>query len=213
MKTLKIKVCGMRELENIWELLHASPDYVGYIFYPKSKRFVGEDPKPEIFSLVPKSTQKVGVFVNEDLEKVRVICSKFRLEVAQLHGNESPEYCQVLKAGGLQVFKAFSVGEHFDFRQLESYIGAVDYFLFDTKGKLPGGTGLKFNWNLLHDYQLPVPFFLSGGIGPHDVDALAQLEHDQLFALDINSGFELEPALKDTHKVKVFINQIRKITT
>lgn len=203
----------MRDPENIRELLQASPDYLGYIFYPKSKRFVGENPNPEIFSLVPTSTQKVGVFVNEDLENVRAICSNFQLEVVQLHGNESPEYCQALKENGLQVFKAFSVDECFNFLQLENYTRAVDHFLFDTKGKLPGGTGLKFNWDLLQNYQWPVPFFLSGGIGPDDVDALQQFKHNQLFALDINSGFELEPALKDTRKVKVFINQIRKITT
>ena len=200
----------MRDPENIRELLQASPDYLGYIFYPKSKRFVGEDPKPEIFSGIPKSTQKVGVFVNEDLEKVQAICSRFQLEVAQLHGNESPEYCHALKENGLHVFKAFSVDEQFNFRQLENYIEVVDYFLFDTKGKLPGGTGLKFNWNLLQNYQLSVPFFLSGGIGPNDVDALAEFKHNQLFALDINSGFEINPAEKDIEKVNEFISQIRK---
>jgi phosphoribosylanthranilate isomerase len=210
MRTLKIKVCGMREPENIREVLQASPDYLGYIFHPKSKRFVGEDPKPEIFSLVPKSTQKVGVFVNEDLEKVRTICANFNLEVAQLHGNESPEYCHVLKENGLQVFKAFSVGKEFDFSLLENYIGTIDYFLFDTKGKLPGGTGLKFNWDILESYTWPVPFILSGGIKPGDVEALSIFNHKQLYALDINSGFEINPAEKDSEKVIEFISQIRK---
>lgn len=210
MKTLKIKVCGMRGPENIREVMLASPDYLGYIFYPKSKRFVGEAPNPEIFSLSSGSTQNVGVFVNENLEKVRTICANFGLEVAQLHGCESPEYCLALKEGGLQVVKAFSVDEHFDFRQLENYVGAVDYFLFDTKGKLPGGTGQKFNWNLLQNYQLPVPFFLSGGIKPADVEALSVFNHKQLYALDINSGFEINPAEKDIEKVNKFISQIRK---
>jgi len=200
----------MRDPENIRELLKTSPDYLGYIFYPKSKRFVGTNPNPKIFSLVSQSTQKVGVFVNEGLETVRNICSKFRIEVAQLHGDESPGYCQSLKDSGLHVFKAFSVDEQFDFSRLENYTKAVDYFLFDTKGKLPGGTGLKFNWEVLRNYTLPTPFFLSGGIGPDDVDALARFKHSQLYALDINSGFEINPAEKDIEKVTEFISQIRK---
>ncbi|MGQ7868025.1 phosphoribosylanthranilate isomerase [Sunxiuqinia sp. sy24] len=210
MEDLKIKVCGMRDPDNIQEVLKASPDYLGFIFYPKSKRFVGENPNPEIFSLVPQATKKVAVFVNEDLEKVRAICSAFQIEVVQFHGNESPKDCQTLKHDGVTVLKAFSVDEQFDFSVLKAYHSAVDYFLFDTKGRLPGGTGLKFNWELLNEYKLDVPFFLSGGIGPDDVEALTQFKHNQLFALDINSGFELEPALKDVCQVRNFINQIRK---
>ncbi len=200
----------MRDPENIRGVLEAAPEYLGYIFYPKSKRFVGENPDSSIFSLVPESTQKVAVFVNEELEKVLAICRNFQLQVAQLHGQESPAYCQQVRQAGLTVFKAFSVDDQFDFSVLKAYESVVDYFLFDTKGKLPGGTGLKFNWDILKNYTLKLPFLLSGGIGPDDVEALSQLEHDQLFAFDINSGFELEPALKDVGQVKVFISQIRK---
>ncbi|WP_299579008.1 phosphoribosylanthranilate isomerase [uncultured Sunxiuqinia sp.] len=210
MKARKVKVCGMRDPENIRGVLEAAPEYLGYIFYPKSKRFVGERPDSSIFSLVPESTQKVAVFVNEELEKVLAICRNFQLQVAQLHGQESPAYCQQVRQAGLTVFKAFSVDDQFDFSVLKAYESVVDYFLFDTKGKLPGGTGLKFNWDILKNYTLKVPFLLSGGIGPDDVETLSQLKHDQLFAFDINSGFELEPALKDVGQVKVFISQIRK---
>ena len=211
MEALKIKVCGMRDPQNIEEVLKVAPDYLGYIFYSKSKRYVGAEPDPVIFDQVPETTKKVAVFVNEDLKEVLAICKKYQFKVAQLHGNESPEYCQEVRNNGILVFKAFSVDEQFDFSVLESYQDAVDFFLFDTKGKLPGGTGLKFNWDILENYQLKVPFFLSGGITPDDIQAVSLFQHKQLFALDINSGFELEPALKNVVQVQTFINQFRKI--
>jgi phosphoribosylanthranilate isomerase len=209
MKALKIKVCGMRDPENILDVCIAKPDFIGYIFYPQSKRFVGAEPNPGIFENLPEQTKKVAVFVNEGLEKVISTCKKYHFEVAQLHGNESPEYCQSIRNSGLMVFKAFSVDERFNFLQLEKYGSAVDYFLFDTKGKLPGGTGMKFNWDLLEQYKLDIPFFLSGGIGPDDVEALSPFRHKQLFGIDINSGFETSPALKDIDKVIKFISEIR----
>ena len=210
MKALKLKVCGMRDPDNIQGVLESRPDFIGYIFHPKSKRYVGEQPDHEIFNQVPETTKKVAVFVNEELETVIQLCQTFGIEVAQLHGQESPEYCQTLRNGGLMIFKAFAIDEQFDFSTLKKYQGTVDNFLFDTKGKLPGGTGLKFNWEILKQYQLEVPFFLSGGIEPDDVNAVLTFDHEQLFALDINSGFELEPALKDVGKVQKFISQIRK---
>lgn len=210
MKALKLKVCGMRDPDNIRGILDSNLDYIGYIFHPKSKRYVGEQPDPTIFEQVPVATDKVAVFVNEELEKVIDRCKRFKIEVAQLHGSESPEYCQTVQNAGLVVFKAFAIDEQFDFSSLKKYLGTVNYFLFDTKGKLPGGTGLKFNWEILKQYYLEVPFFLSGGIGPDDLEAVLDFNHEQLFALDINSGFELQPALKDVQKVRKFINQIRK---
>ncbi len=200
----------MRDPENIQGILSAEPDYLGYIFYSKSKRYVGKNPGPEIFEIVSKSTRKVGVFVNEPLDNVITACRDFKLEVAQLHGNEDPDYCSLIRSTGLTVLKAFSIDEEFDFSLLETYSGAVDYFLFDTKGKLPGGTGLKFDWDILQSYQLSVPFFLSGGIKPDDVEALQKFNHEQLYALDINSGFEVSPALKSINKVQDFIQKIRK---
>lgn len=200
----------MSDPENIQGVLNAKPDYLGYIFYPKSKRYVGDKPNRTIFEMVPISTQKVAVFVNEEAETVGNICQKFHMDIAQLHGNESPKYCQEVRDFGLTIFKAFSVNEQFDFSILTSYQDVVDFFLFDTKGELPGGTGLKFNWEILKDYHLPVPFLLSGGIKPNDIEELASFNHEQLYALDINSGFEISPAVKDTKKVNEFISQIRK---
>ena len=207
---LKIKVCGMRDPENISGVVKALPDYLGFIFYLKSKRFVGFEPTPEMLLAVPDSVKKVGVFVDELSEKVIEICQNWNLNVVQLHGHETPEYCQQIHGSGITVFKAFSVDEHFDFSSLNAYSGACDYFLFDTKGQLPGGTGQKFNWQLLEKYKGDVPFFLSGGIGPDDVEAVLGFRHPQLFGFDINSGFEIEPALKDVEEVKKFIFEVRK---
>ena len=209
MNDLKIKVCGMRNPENISGVVAALPDFLGFIFYPKSKRFVGFDPSPEIFAIVPESVIKVGVFVDETPERVLETAQNWNLNVVQLHGHETPEYCSQIKNSGITVFKAFSVDEHFDFNLLYTYSGVCDYFLFDTKGQLPGGTGQKFNWQLLENYIGDVPFFLSGGIGFDDQEAIHNFEHPRWHGIDINSGFEIEPALKNIEKVKNFIFEIR----
>jgi len=209
MNELKIKVCGMHDPENILGVVAALPDYLGFIFYPKSKRFVGFEPSPEVLAKIPVSVKKVGVFVDESPEKVLEISEKWNLDVVQLHGQETPEYCLQIRNSGIIVFKAFSVDEQFDFKSLENYSGVCDYFLFDTKGRLPGGTGQKFNWQLLESYKLNVPFFLSGGIDPDDLNTIREFIHPQLFGIDINSGFEVGPALKDVEKVKKFIAEIR----
>ena len=199
----------MRDPDNISGVMDAFPDYIGFIFYPKSKRFVGFEPMPEIFDLIPDQVKKVGVFVDETPEKVMEICRNWKLDGIQLHGNENPDYCRRIQEYGINVFKAFSVDESFDFGRLNSYSGVCDYFLFDTKGQLPGGTGQKFNWQLLANYTGNVPFFLSGGIGPNDLQAVLKFRHPQLFGIDINSGFEKSPALKDVEMVKTFIEDIR----
>ncbi|MCW0481685.1 phosphoribosylanthranilate isomerase [Gaoshiqia sediminis] len=208
-KALKIKVCGMRDPENIDAVCAARPDYLGFIFYPKSKRYVGEKPDPAIFARVPSEIEKVGVFVNDEPNVVIDSCQQFGLAVAQLHGSETPDYCGAVKKAGLTVFKAFSIDEDFDFGLLESYSKMVDFFLFDTKGRLPGGTGEKFNWQLLDHYTDNVPFFLSGGIGPGDAPEIRNISHPQLFGIDINSGFELKPALKDARKTAKFVKEVR----
>ena len=209
MNELKIKVCGMRDPENISGVAATLPDYLGFIFYPKSKRFVGFEPLPKVLSIVPDSVKKVGVFVDETSEKVLKIYQNWNLDVVQLHGNETPKYCQLIRNSGIIVFKAFSVDEQFDFEKLNAYSGFCDCFLFDTKGQLPGGTGQKFNWQLLENYIGDVPFFLSGGIGSEDLETVLNFSHPQLFGIDINSGFEISPALKDVERVKSFISGIR----
>ena len=199
----------MRTPENISGVAFAFPDYLGFIFYPKSKRFVGMEPSQKIMAIVPDSVKRVGVFVDEAPEKVLETVQNWNLDVVQLHGNETPEYCQQIQDLGITIFKAFSVDDQFDFEILNAYSGVCDYFLFDTKSQLPGGTGQKFNWQLLENYKGNVPFFLSGGIGPEDIDAISQFSHPKLFGIDINSGFEISPALKDVVKVRNFISGIR----
>ena len=201
----------MRNPENISGIVAALPDFIGFIFYPKSKRFVGFEPSAEVLEVIPESVKKVGVFVDETPERVLEICRNWNLNVAQLHGNETPEYCRQIRETGITVFKAFSVDEQFKFEKLKAYSGICDCFLFDTKGQLPGGTGHKFNWQLLENYQGDAPFFLSGGIGPEDLEAIRSFDHPQLFGLDINSGFEISPAMKDVEKVKRFIIELRKL--
>lgn len=200
----------MRDPENSSGVVAALPDFLGFIFYSKSKRFVGFEPSTEILAVIPDSVQKVGVFVDETPEKVMEIVASWKLDVVQLHGNESPEYCQQIKNSGMVVFKAFSVDEQFDFAAMKAYSGVCDYFLFDTKGQLPGGTGQKFNWELLENYRGDVPFFLSGGIGPDDLEVLRNFKHPRWHGIDINSGFEISPALKDVEKVSGFIEEIRR---
>ena len=201
----------MRDPENILGVVGALPDYLGFIFYPKSKRFVGFNPSAEVMAVVPDSVKKVGVFVNETPEKVLETVQNWDLNVVQLHGNETPEYCRQIQDSGITVFKAFSVDELFDFETLDAYSKVCNYFLFDTKGQLPGGTGQKFNWQLLQNYKGDVPFFLSGGIGPLDLEAIRHFGHPRWCGIDINSGFEISPALKDVEKVKYFISGIRKL--
>ncbi len=210
MGALKIKVCGMRDPENVSGVVAALPDFLGFIFYPKSKRFVGFVPSPEILGAVKDSVKKVGVFVDETPEKVLEIYQNWKLSAIQLHGHETPEYCRQIRNSGIVVFKAFSVDESFDFATLEAYSKVCDYFLFDTKGQLPGGTGQKFNWQLLGNYKGDIPFFLSGGIGADDLEAIRHFSHPRWCGIDINSGFEISPALKDVEKVKSFISEIKR---
>jgi len=211
MSELKVKVCGMHDPENISGVVAALPDYIGLIFYPQSKRFAGMEPISEILDAIPPTVKKVGVFAGETTMQVMEVCQSWNLDVVQLHGQESPEYCKKIQESGVTVFKAFSVDEHFDFEKLDAYSRVCNYFLFDTKGLLPGGTGHKFNWQLLDNYKGEVPFFLSGGIGPGDIEAIMKFRHPMLYGIDINSGFEISPALKDVRKVNEFITEIRSV--
>ena len=199
----------MRDPDNISGVVAALPDFIGLIFYSKSKRFVGS--YVEVLDIIPQTVIKVGVFVDETLLNVLNICQNWNLNVVQLHGHESPEYCMNIQKSGLTVFKSFSVDEQFDFETLSAYSRVCNYFLFDTKGLQPGGSGLKFNWQLLDNYKGDVPFFLSGGIGPGDMESIMNFRHPMLTGIDINSGFEISPALKDVRKVKKFITEIRSV--
>ncbi len=205
---LQLKVCGMRDKENLEALIRLQPDYVGFIFYPKSKRYVGKDFPTEITRVVPGDIKKAGVFVNEQTGSITDLIQKHGLSLIQLHGDETPEFCSRFSEEQVQVVKAFRVDEQFDFDVLKSYETCVDYYLFDTFTQNYGGSGKKFNWEILADRQIHKPFFLSGGIGPEDARTVQQLKHPDLYAIDINSKFETEPAFKDIKLIKNFMSRL-----
>ena len=198
---MKLKICGMKYEDNIKAVAELQPDYMGFIFYEKSKRnFNGMIP------MLPKGIKKVGVFVDSNLEEINEYIEKFDLQAVQLHGDESPEYCNDLK--NVEVIKVFTVGKTFDFSVLKLYEDVCDYFLFDTKGREKGGNGVVFDWNLLNEYPSNKPFFLSGGIGIDELESVKNFAKSKssryCLALDVNSKFEEEPGLKNVEKLKYF---------
>ncbi|MHA7843850.1 MAG: phosphoribosylanthranilate isomerase [Winogradskyella sp.] len=220
---MKLKICGMKY--NTSEVAALQPDYLGFIFYDKSPRnFEGIIPD------LPKSIKKVGVFVDEAINVILQKIEKYELDAIQLHGNESLDYCKELKdycnaeldsaphleipacAGMTEIIKVFSIKDEFDFSQLQPYEDVVDYFLFDTKGTLPGGNGYTFNWNVLKDYPSTKPYFLSGGIGLEEIDNVVSFlqreESKYCHAIDINSKFEIKPGLKAIEKLEEFITNL-----
>ena len=204
MKNVKLKICGMKFPENIQEIALLKPDYLGFIFWDKSVRKFDLYDLPEFDSNI----QKVGVFVDATFEEIQNKIETFKLNVIQLHGKESAEFCDNLKNEKIEIIKAFSIYNDFDFRQLKEYENVVDYFLFDTKGKLPGGNGTTFDWQVLKNYNLQKPFFLSGGIGLTETNKIQEFLSSDLskycYAIDINSRFETEPGLKNKIEIEKF---------
>lgn len=196
-----IKVCGMREAENIREVEALGIDVIGFIFWPKSSRCVSTRP-----DYLPVNAKRAGIFVNEDIEQVRRIAVDYALDIIQLHGNESPEYVRNLR--NWKVIKAFNIASEEDLESTVIYDGAVDYFLFDTKGKAVGGNGEKFDWEVLASYNGQTPFILSGGIGPDDTERVRTFYHPQCIGIDLNSRFELSPGLKDITALRRFLSQL-----
>lgn len=193
----------MREAENIREVEALDIDLIGFIFWPKSSRYVSERP-----AYLPTNCKRVGVFVDEDIEVVKKIAHDYALDYIQLHGHESTAYCAQLK--GLKLIKAFNIATAKDFEQAKSYEKLVDYFLFDAKGKSVGGNGTKFEWSVLDNYHGPTPFILSGGIGPDDAMSIRRFHHPQLAGIDLNSRFELAPSLKDVTALQKFLNELNR---
>jgi phosphoribosylanthranilate isomerase len=183
---IALKVCGNRD--NIAEVASLNPDYMGFIFYEPSPRYVGVGFKMP--SDLPKSIKKVGVFVNEEVEAIKRIVTDLKMDFVQLHGSESVEDCQTLKRFGVGVIKVFSIDTTFDFKTTIPYEHVVDYFLFDTKGKFYGGNAVPFDWNLLVNYHQRVPFFLGGGLTQENISGIRNLSKMNLYAIDINSGVE-----------------------
>jgi phosphoribosylanthranilate isomerase len=202
---MMIKVCGMRDEHNIRAVEHLDIDWMGFIFYPLSSRYVGEQ-----LSYLPEKVTRVGVFVNEQPEIVRERTEQNRLQILQLHGEESPAYCLELKRQGYRVIKAFGIetDQPFPTETVLRYEGCCDYFLFDTKTPMHGGSGQKFNWEVLNDYRGTIPFLISGGLTPVDAGPLKAFSHPQLVGIDLNSGFETSPAIKDTTLLQPFIEQL-----
>jgi len=201
-----IKVCGMREAENIREVERLGIDMMGFIFWPKSSRYVSERP-----DYLPTNCKRVGVFVDEEIEQVKHIADEYQLDMIQLHGSELPDYICGLRAdvSSPAIIKAFNIATKEDFEITKPYEGIVDYFLFDTKGPSVGGNGVKFDWTVLADYVGETPFLLSGGIGPDDAARIRSFHHSQLAGIDLNSRFEITPGLKDINKLKEFIKELQ----
>lgn len=200
----------MKFTENREEVEKLPVDLLGYIFYPPSKRYVGENPQEGLFnSMKPK----VAVFVDENAFEILALAKNLGFEWVQLHGKENPKTCQLLKNQVLKIIKAFSVNEDFQFHKTKPFEGVADYFLFDTKTNLPGGSGEKFNWEILNRYNGDTPFLLSGGISPEDAEEIKKIDHPQLAGIDLNSGFEDEPGLKNIEKLNVFIEEIQSLRT
>ena len=220
MKGLKIKVCGMREAENINEVAQLPIDMMGFIFYPGSSRAVGKPDKLVQFlkkAQWPREIQRVGVFVNAEVEEVLNKIHDFELDYIQLHGGESPGYCaelqdiwRVTTLRKARIIKAFSIGAQMDFKICTPFAPYCDYFLFDTQTPGYGGSGTTFNWELLEGYEGKTPFLLSGGIGPETIELLLGFSHPRWAGIDVNSRFETAPGLKNGAALTHFIQQLRQ---
>lgn len=229
---LLIKVCGMREPDNIQAVLELGPELMGMIFYPASKRFVGDEPSVlgkssilgEPFSTHRSGTLKTGVFVDAEEEYILSKVNNFHLDAVQLHGYESVEYCMQLQnmleetwgssspkptfcpgsKSKIILIKAFGIDSHFDWATLIEYAECIDYFLFDTRTPDFGGSGKKFDWTLLDQYKWEFPYFISGGIGEEDIPHILELarKDSRLVGIDLNSKYEIQPGYKSINKLK-----------
>lgn len=209
MMAFKIKICGMKFSKNIAEIAVLNPDFLGFIFYEKSERYFDDD-----IQNLDSSIQKVGVFVNASFEEIEKKVKQYQLNLVQLHGDENSELCAKIEINLVKVIKAFSVDNKFNFNDLDNYKNSCSYFLFDTKGKKYGGNGVTFDWNVLKNYKLDKPYFLSGGIGLENVDPVKTfLKKDyakNCYAIDLNSKFENEPGLKNSKKINEFIQNLKQ---
>jgi len=210
-KELLIKICGMKYPENIQAVAALHPDFMGFIFYPKSPRYA-EPLSPETLDAIPASIKKIGIFVNEDLETILTVVYKYKLNGVQLHGSEMVSMCAQLKEAGLIVIKAFPIAEAINFIPAKRYEGVCDYFLFDTRTDAYGGSGVKFNWAMLDEYSGETPFLLSGGIATDDVEAIRKINHPKFAGIDLNSKFEIRPGEKNVELLRVFLDTINTPT-
>ncbi|MDR2119798.1 MAG: phosphoribosylanthranilate isomerase [Tannerella sp.] len=205
---MKIKVCGMREAANIRAVERLDVDWMGFIFYPPSPRHVsGSEADAEAIRRCGRT--KVGVFVDAPVGEMAYAAARYGLDCLQLHGSESPDTCRAVQTLGYPVIKAFHIADADDLKRTADYDGAASFFLFDTKCDGFGGSGRRFDWSALHAYDQPTPFILSGGITPQCADELLRFRHPAMIGADLNSGFELAPALKDAGALDAFIRKLK----
>ena len=203
----------MKYPDNIREVSSLHPDFMGFIFYPNSPRYVGQLDAVSLTSL-PTSIKKTGVFVNENLENILTAISKYNLDAVQLHGADNKKLCRkISQEAKTMVIKVFPIMDASNFRVTGDYEEVADYFLFDTKTDLYGGSGQKFNWNILQEYKGNKPFLLSGGIGADDVKAIRKIEHPKMIGVDLNSRFEIKPGLKNVALLSQFIEELKRPPT
>lgn len=197
----------MREAENMRKVVALEPDFFGLIFYPKSPRFVSIEQAEKLPEF--ENIRRVGVFVDESLEKIAEIAERARLSFVQLHGSEKPEFCESLKKQNLQIVKVFKVDESFDGKRLKEYEEICDYFLFDTKTSQHGGSGHAFDWQILRRFSINKPFFLGGGIGVENAaKSIEACRNLPLFALDINSRAEIAPGVKSPEIIAEIVKSL-----
>jgi phosphoribosylanthranilate isomerase len=206
---IRVKVCGMVDPLNLKEVAESEPDFLGLIYYHGSPRYISKETEPDLLENFPQGIKRAGVFLNENISEVLKISKRATLDLIQLHGNESPEYCSRLTASGYSVIKVFNIENGFNFETLTRYLRVCDFFLFDTKSNKQGGSGRKFNWHKLEEYSLDKPFFLSGGIGPEDAGLVKSIRNKGLYGVDINSRFETVTGIKDADLVRTFIEEIK----
>jgi len=205
---MKIKVCGLKDPENIKAVAVLCPDYMGFIFYGPSSRFVN-DLYAEPLNDIPASIYKTCVFVNEDEENINKQIDKYSFNAIQLHGDESPEFCNSFR-NKVTVIKAFGLHGDFNFDLLNGYSNSVDFFLFDSKTPIHGGSGKTFDWSVLDGYKLGVPFFLSGGISLDNIDEIKNIDHPQFYGVDLNSKFETAPGIKNIEQLEKAFDIIKQ---
>ncbi|MBG0859936.1 MAG: phosphoribosylanthranilate isomerase [Bacteroidales bacterium] len=199
----------MREPENMLEVADLEPDLMGFIFYPASPRYAAKILNPKIFTRFLPGIKKAGVFVNTGFDEINETIRKYSLDIVQLHGDESSETCRRLSGAGIHVIKSFNIKDSTGFKLCAKYIPYTDYFLFDASTSKYGGSGKKFDWKILDNYELNHPFFLSGGIAPKDANNILEITNPAFYGIDLNSKFEIKEGIKDVKILKKFIYDIR----
>jgi phosphoribosylanthranilate isomerase len=206
---MKIKVCGLRDADNIKAVAALEPDYMGFIFYNKTPRFV-DDIGIEVLGAIPSYTNKTAVFVDESAKTISALIDKYNFDFVQLHGNETPAFCKALRDQAI-VIKAFGIHNEFDFSQLSKYKNKVDLFLFDAKTDIHGGSGKTFDWDVLDKYEMDIPFFLSGGLSLDNLEEVKKITHPQFYGVDLNRKFEISPGMKDIEKLEKAFTMLKSI--